>query len=554
MLRFMNHALPSRHAYRGAGALSALIFLLACTDPQGGGSGPDPAVFAPAAPVMPRLTALQYRNALRDIFGGALPATALEPDTNPYLFYSIGASTTALSELGTQQYAEAATVISDALFADAARRKALLGCAPAKPDDACASDFVKRVGRALFRRPLPAADVERWLTVARTTADGDAYRGLRYALAGMLQSPRFLYRIEVGAPDPADSSAQPRRRYDAYEMAQRLSFFLWNTTPDEELLAAAGRGELLDDESLRTQAARLLAAPRAHAAVQSFFEQYLNLGGLSKLERDPARFPAYSKTLGTSMRSEVSLLVEDLVFHRDVDIRELFSSPRTFVNTELAALYQLQAPGATEVAFVPVELPAGGPRVGLLTLGAFLVANAHPTETSPTLRGKYLRERILCQLVPPPPGNINLNLDETGMKPRTVRERLEEHRRNPACAGCHKIMDPPGLLFETFDAIGAYRATVNDQPVQTEGEIDGVTYADARALAQRLRADPLVAQCLVKQVYRHANGRLDQPGDERALADLTQRFAASGHRFRELLLALVQSEGFRTAAPAEVMP
>ena len=133
-------------------------------------------------------------------------------------------------------YLEAA----ERLFADAARRKALLGCAPAKPDDACASDFVKRVGRALFRRPLSAADVERWLTVARTTADGDAYRGLRYALAGMLQSPRFLYRIEVGAPDPADSSAQPRRRYDAYEMAQRLSFFLWNTTPDEELLAAAG--------------------------------------------------------------------------------------------------------------------------------------------------------------------------------------------------------------------------------------------------------------------------------------------------------------------------
>ena len=318
---------------------------------------------------------------------------------------------------------------------------------------------------------------------------------------------------------------------------------------------ARADGVDLGAASLQREAGRLLESPRAREAVEAFFDQYLDLGELAQLERDPARYPAASKTLGASMRTEVHLLVSDLVFRRDADVRELFSTRRTFVNAELAALYGVKAPGATEVAFVPVELPADGPRAGVLTLGAFLALNAHPTETSPTKRGKYVRERLLCQLVPPPPGNVNTNIDKSGDKPRTLRERLEEHRNNPACFGCHAIMDPPGFLFENFDSVGAYRTAVDGIAVNTKAEIDGHAYRDGRDLGPALAADPIVAECLVKQLYRHAGARLDEIGDMRPIDELATLFAQSGYRFRDLMVALVLHEGFRTlAVNPEVMP
>lgn len=500
---------------------------------------------------MPRLTSLQYRNSLQDIFAGSLPSTALEPDTNPYLFYSIGASTTTLSEQGTQQYAEAAGKITDLLFQDATRRAALLGCTPTRSDDKCVRDFITRIGRKLFRRPLAESDITRWVGVSTATADGDVFRGVKLALYGMLQSPRFIYRIELGEPDPEDHGTPQRRRYDAYEMASRLSFLFWNTTPDDELLDAAERGELVDAESLRRHALRLIESQRARTAVQNFFGQYFNLGVLAQAERDAVHHPMFTRSLAAAMRSELELLADDFVFRSESDVRKMFSTRRTFVNSELAALYQINAPGATPIAFVPVELPADGPRAGILTLGAFLTMNAHPTETSPTLRGKYILERVLCRLVPPPPGNVNLNLDDMMGQPRTLRERLEEHRKNPACASCHSMMDPPGFLFEGFDSIGKARPMNDALAAQTRSEVEGQTYNDGRELGQKLADDPYVAQCMLKQLYRHANGRLDDAGDERPLQTLGQQFEKSGYRFRELMIALVQSEGFRTAAPAE---
>ena len=171
--------------------------------------------------------------------------------------------------------------------------------------------------------------------------------------------------------DPAQGEV-PRYRYDSFEMAERLSFLLWNTTPDDELLSAAERGELLDEASLDTQARRLLASPRARTAVQGFFDQYFDLSSLSQVERDPALFPKFSKTLLSAMRTEVQLLVDDLVFRNEADIRGIFSTRRTFVNSELASLYQVEAQGSSEVAFVPVELPPSSARAGVLSLGAVL--------------------------------------------------------------------------------------------------------------------------------------------------------------------------------------
>lgn len=500
--------------------------------------------------MLPRLTAAQYHNAVEDLLGPVAVAE-LEADTNPYLFYAIGAASTPYSERGVQQLEEAAEQLSAEVFADPERRLVVMGCQPATPDDACTTGFVASFGQRAYRRPLTPEEQARWAQVAVDTAGGDPWRGAQHVVAGMLQSPHFVYRVELGEPDPG----QPDRlRYTAWEMASRLSFLLWNSIPDAALLEAAGRGDLLDADGIDAQAARMLADPRARTATQEFFAQYLDLARLDDTSRDPVAYPDFDPSLVDAMRTEVRLLVDDLVFRRDADIRSLFWTDRTFVNEPLAAHYGLDAPGATAITYVPVQLPEDGPRLGLLTSGAFLTMNAHPVETSPTLRGKYLRERVLCQPVPAPPDDVDLDLSGAGGEAVTLRERLDQHRDDPACAGCHSFVDPPGYLFEHFDATGAYRTEALGRPIDSSGELDGVALADARSLAVLLRDSELIGPCMVKQLYRHAHSRLDTPAEAGSLEQIQAAFAASDHRFPALLRALVTHESFRYVVPAEGTP
>lgn len=498
--------------------------------------------FVPGPQVLPRLTQRQYRNAVTDLLGGPLPDVELEPDTNPYLFVSIGATNTSLSELGTQQYEEAAEALTQAVWADPARRDALLGCVPTAGDDACAQEYLARFGRRAFRRPLEDEELARWSSISAALSEGNPYQGLRLATAGMLQSPYFLYRVELGEEDPEDPS---RLRYTDYELASRLAFLLWDSIPDDALLDAAEDGALLDPDGLEVQARRMMADARTRLSVGSFFAQYFDLARLDGVSRDPELYPSFSPTMADSMRTEVELLVEDLIYRQDADIRQLFSTRKTFVNTELAALYGIEPPqGASEISFAPAQLPADGPRAGMLTLGAFLAMNAHETETSPTLRGKYLRERVLCMEVPPPPDNANTNVPDPS-EGGTLRERLEQHRIDLACAACHAFVDPPGFLFENFDSAGVYRTTDNGFPVDATGELDGVALNDARDLADVLADNPFVGPCVVKQLFRHTNGRLETDGEEPAIEDLAARFEARGHRFSELLVELIRHDSFR---------
>lgn len=535
-----------------------LAFSLACTGSINGDEPDDPFVpppivepppppFEPAPAALPRLTHDQYRNSLRDVLGIEIPAVELEADTNPYLFFNIGGASTTLSERGVIQYDDAAHAIANAIFADAATRDGLVGCDPtASLETSCVESFIERFGRRLFRRSLDETTRTRWTTVAQNLGDGDAWRGLRYAVAGMLQSPLFLYRAEVGVP------AGEERRLDGFELASKLSYLLWNTTPDDALLDAAEAGELDTDAGLYEQALRLLEDERSQRATQEFFAQYLDLGRLDQVELDPVTYPLYTSTIAQSMRTEVELLVHDIVFRRDADVRELLYSRQSFVNDELATLYGVDAPGATAVTFVPVELPPE--RAGVLTTGAFLAANAHPTETSPTLRGKYIRERILCQTVMPPPDDVNTDLPPDSMgRPATLRERLEQHRLNPQCSGCHAFIDPPGFLFEHFDSLGAWRDREPGGEIDSSGGLDGTPLAGATDLAALLQDSERVPYCMVKQLYRHTMGRLDEPTEREALVELQDAFAASGYRFRELLLAFATSDAFRTIAPAEGM-
>jgi hypothetical protein len=368
------------------------------------GGLPPPPPFEPGKPVLPRLTTKQYHNTILELFGPGMPAPGLEADTNPYLFFTIGAASDdgvgggdgAVRAGGGRDHARGvrrpgAARGADRVRADGAGRRVRRWV----PGDVRAPDL------------SPAADAEeqgRWLAVATELAEGDAWRGVQLMVAGMLQSPHFLYRVELGVVDPGDPQ---RRRYTGWEMASRMSFLLWDRAPDDALLLAAEQGLLDDRGRADGEAERLLADPRADAAMSDFFAQFLDLGRLDGVTRDPARYPLFTPTMIASMRTEVQLRVEDLVNRRDADVRRLFSSRETFVNTDLAALYGIVAEGATPVTFVPATLPEDGPRAGILTSGAFLTMNAHETATSPTARGKYVRERVLCEPVPPPPDDID---------------------------------------------------------------------------------------------------------------------------------------------------
>lgn len=508
----------------------------------------EPPPFTPGPPTFQRLTRAQYVNSARDLLGPDLPVPALEPDQDPHFFHSVGAASTTLSELGAQQYEEAADELAAYVFTDASRRLALVGCTPQSIDDECATDFLLDLATRAYRRPLTALERTRWPAIAAELAMGDPWRGLRFAVAGILQSPHFLYRVERGEPDPADPT---RRRLTGPELATRLSFLLWNTAPNRDLLTIADT--LHDPAVLHTTASTMLDDPRARAAILEFFNQALDLHRLDSVTRDPARFPHYTDALPAAMRREVELVLEDLIFRRDADLRTLYSTRQSFNNSDLAALYGTD-PGPTDaITFLPVQLPEQ--RAGLLTLAAFLTLTAHPAETSPTRRGKYLRERVLCQSVPPPPPDVDASLDPPdGDHPKTLRERLEQHRSDPVCAGCHAAIDPPGLLFEHFDAIGRWRDREGDQPIDASGDLDGTPLTGARDLADLLAADDRIAPCIVTLLHRHAVGRLSTAGERPTLAALADQFAAQGHSFRALLLAFITSDAFTTIAAAEPAP
>lgn len=531
-------------------------------DERPSGTEPDAEeVMQPAPAALPRLTEAQYRNSLADLFGENLPPLVVEPDTNPYLFESIGAASTTLSELGTQHYEENADAITHSIFNDPARRAVVVACDVVAEGDACARAFISRIGRRLFRRPLSAAEVDRWSAKAAELAQPDAWEGLRLALSGMLQAPSFLYRIELGEPNP---ERPEELRLTGYEMASRMSFLLWNTGPDAELLDAAEAGELDNLDGLRAHTERLLSSPRAKVAMQAFFAQYLDLGKLESITRSAENYPLYTPGIQAAMRHEVELIVDDLVFGRRGDMRSLFSTRRTYVNADLAAIYGI-TPDFTHAdanGFVAVDFPQDSPRAGILTFSGYLTMNAHETQTSPTTRGKYIRERVLCQEVTPPPPDVDTEIKPETGEALTLREKLQEHRDNPQCAACHAFIDPPGLLFEHFDSIGVYRTeqpalgSFPDDggpmfPIDSSGDLDGVPLADADDLAAVLADHEDVGRCIVKQLFRHSLGRIDDKGEGPALDELDAHFAEGGYDFQKMLLTLITHESFRRVALPE---
>ncbi len=332
-------------------------------------------------------------------------------------------------------------------------------------------------------------------------------------------------------------------------MASRLSYLLWNTTPDDELLAAAERGELVEDDGLARQVERLLGSPRLENAVRAFFS---DLYGFDQIEqglvrKDPMLFPAFSQALIDDAREQTLRIVTDHLLARDGDYRDLFTTRQSFMTRTLGLVYRVPVPAAT--GWQPFEFPAGSERAGLLTNLSLLALYSHPGRSSPTLRGKFVREVLLCQDVPPPPGDIDFSMfaDMGGMR-RTARERLEAHVASSVCAGCHSLMDPIGLALEKMDSIGAYRETENGEAIDPSGELNGRAFDDAIGLGETLSEDPLLGPCFVQNIYKYAMGRDVVRSEDAFLADLQERLADTGYRLRDVLRMIVMSEAFRTTS------
>jgi hypothetical protein len=515
---------------------------------------PDPRLiedgFAPGKGTLKRLTESEFRNSLRDLLGD-VTVGELEPDTWFDGFAKVGSSVVSISANGVDKYRLAIDAATTQVFADATRRAALVGCEPQVVEDACVDAFIRRFGRLSWRRPLTDAQVGRYGALARSTATllGDVTEAVRVTTSALLFSPYFLYRLERGQ---ADVNAE-WWRFDSHEMASRLAFFLTNTTPDAPLLDAADQDALATPEGIRVQAERLLDGVGARESIGNFATELFRLAIVRGRAKDPALFPGYTSTLQSAMAREVPAMFQSIVFDERAPALDLFTTRRTFVNRELATLYGLDATGLTDDSWEAVELPADGLRAGLLGTGAFLSVYANQKEGSPTQRGKFIREFLLCQNIPDPPPDVSTVIEDPppGVV-LTKRERLAQHRADPVCASCHSAMDPLGLPLENFDAIGALRETEQGRAIDVTGDLDGVPFDGPVELGELLRTSERASACLVRNLYRYATGRSESPTEEPIIEAHVERFRANGLDMQGLMLDIVTSDGFRYVAAPEL--
>jgi len=560
---------PTEGVLRAFGS-AALLFSLAIGGCVGAIGGPDPsesstntpqkqAKFAPEPATLHRLTSVQLQNSWASLFGGplALPSSEdLPADDQAYGFRSIAAAMRTVSPLDAEQYEKATYAVLDQVWASDDWRASVLGCSPAALDDPCVRSYFERFGRRAWRRPLDAAEVDELMAVtskvsAFTSSTGEA---LKFGTAAVLQSPNFLFRIEigtlVGSEDPAHAGLY---KLTPYELATRVSYLLFDAPAAEDILELAEQGLFEDPVALRSAIVLALEQPEARQPLVRFFRDFMNIGRLDQLDKNGDIFPAFSATLGPAMRTELEKLFETKVFDEGGDFRTLFTTRQTFVNEELAKVYGLA--GVTGTEFVPVTLPDDGKRAGLLTTPGFLAMNAHKTATSPTHRGRFVRMSLLCQDVPPPPMGVSTVLPEVDpTKPTTLRERLEVHRLDPQCSGCHQMMDPIGFGFEHFDALGQWRDLENGLTIDAASNIDGREYDGAVELAALVAELPEVGVCIARRYYQHATAHLDKKGDKPTIAALVSNFVATDFDFKELVVDMVLNDGFRyVGAPKEAL-
>ena len=513
------------------------------------GCGPSEPVAKGAPPTMRRLSNEQYRNVIADVFGAHIVVSGqADALTRTDGLLADGARLARITPSGGEKFYGLAKSISAQVVAPE-NRDGNFTCAPTDvkaADDACAKQFFTRVGRLLYRRPLIPSELDLAVETSREGAKtySDFYRGIASGLVGMLTTPQFLYIVDETEADP---KKQGQQRLTPYAKAARLSFLLWNTAPNEVLLDAAAKGELESESGLRKQVERMMASPRLDVGVRAFFEDFLRFDQFDTLEKDSVIYPAFTLKVVEDSREQVLRTVLDHLIENNKDYREIFTTRKTFVTGPLARIYHVPT-ARPSGGWEPYEFDADDPRAGILTQVGFAALASHPGRSSPTLRGRAIREAILCQKVPDPPGNVDFTkFEDPKSEMKTARQRLEAHREPPACAGCHAITDPIGLALENLDGLGQLRETENGAPIDPTGELDGVKFADAAGLAKAVSSNPATPACVVDRLASYALGR--KADDKEYVQYLQKAFAEDGYKFPALLRRVAMSDAFYAVIP-----
>lgn len=536
------------------------------TDPGDGTSGAGnstPATTAPPAfdckagsvdpgpAPMKRLSRQQYLNSVRDLVG---PLSGIES--------ALGASSNAsafgliqpdVAQVDLENYRNAATAVAAQVSADSAALKRLAPCAESAVRRDCAKSFVQDFASRAYRASVTEpADLERHLALFDLGAKLSYAHGIELLIQGILQAPRFLYRVEIGTSEKVSEAAV---KLSADELAARLSYSVWDSLPDAKLTEAAKSGALSSKEGVAAQLDWMLQDPKGESMVRRFLEHWIHLPDLDGAAKDATLYPEWTgTTLKASMQAQASAFFADLLENRGGKLSTLFTSETVFVNRDLGSFYGVTA-GDTFRSAPGVS----GATAGILTLPAFLALQAKPSESSPIYRGKFVREQMLCQLLPAPPANIPKPPEVT--PDVSTRERLAEHERNAACSGCHRLMDPIGFGFENFDSLGRYRTMDGSGPVDASGEllatgeIDG-KFLGVSELGQRLSDSETVRQCMARQWFRFALARFEQPVDDCSMKGVLDAFEAADADLNALPKAIVLSDAFQYRRPvdSEVSP
>jgi len=511
-----------------------------------GTQGGDAVAKSPAV-TLRRLTHTQYNNTVRDLLGDqSAPARQFPPEdfVNGFKDQYDAQNVSPLLE-------EAYSAAAEKLAASAFRGGDTHGLIRCKPSPACRDQFIRNFGIRAFRRPLDSAEVKRYAALFDTGSE--FLKSAQLVVEAMLQSPNFLFRLD-DAPNP---------RWAPYATASRLSYALWDTMPDQELMDAAARGDLSTHAGVESTARRMLQDARARQALDEFVAQWLRFDRVLTTSRDRRRYPKFSRETAIAMTEEARQFIADLVWN-DRNFMDAFTADYGIVNADLASIYGVPAPAKE---FERVQFPAESERAGLVGQALFLALSAKPEDTSLTGRGLFVREQFLCQHVPPPPATVNTNLPpSTEAHPQTNRERMSEHVNNAACATCHNLIDPIGFGLEKFDAVGAkrdkykllfqsgYHGEGKRQPpksvelaLDTKGWIAGIPdsqFSSPRGLGTVLARTPQCQECVVKQYFRYVAGRMEAPADAAVIHRAVEDFRNSQFRFKEAIISLVCAREF----------
>jgi hypothetical protein len=521
-----------------------------------GNTALDCASVVPGAAEARLLTRLQYDNTVRDLLGDTSAPAQGFPAENTLLGFSNNADAHRASLLLTEEHLAAAEALAAASVARGI--DALLPCEAGDRSEACVSRFVSEFGYRAFRRPLRPEESEPLIGLFRETSPVFGFdKALELLVVSFLQAPQLLYRTESLASPPGESdeatsaalTAGAAIALDSYQVASRLSYFLWNTMPDAELFQLADAGQLIDAETLRAQAERMLDDERARSTVSDFYQQWLGasrFSGLSRQLPDTTSESVYNASWADSLER----FVQHTFWDEGGNLQALLSSTSVFADENLQALYGFSnaaSPGRFE----------DSDRAGILTQPGLMSLLAHPDQSAPVQRGKFVREQLLCQLLPPPPPDVDTTPPDPDVN-ATTRERFRQHSSDPRCGGCHRLLDTVGFGLEGFDQFGRFRTDEYGIPVDTSGNVvdsgdpnlDG-TFNGAVELAGKLAVSPQVEACLATQWFRYGMGRAEQNADLCSLERVKTDFAEAGGDFRELLVLLATTDAFRYRAVAE---